>query len=182
MLSPTGRCHTLDAAADGFVPGEAVAVMVLKRLDRALADNNRILGVIRGWGTNQDGASNGITAPSATAQTALIRDVHRCFGIDPAGIDYVELHGTGTRLGDPVEMEGLAGAFGDSNSVCGVGSVKSNVGHTLAAAGAVGLAKVLLALRAEVLPPSLHFQRLNADIQLDGTPFRPVAELTPWPR
>jgi acyl transferase domain-containing protein len=182
MLSPSGRCHTLDAAADGFVPGEAVAVLVLKRLDRALAEGDRILGVIRGWGVNQDGTSNGITAPSAPAQTALIRGVHERFAIDPASIDYVELHGTGTRLGDPVEIEGLAGAFGRAGSVCGIGSVKTNVGHTLAAAGAVGLVKVLLALRAEALPASLHYRRINPDIALDGTPFRPVTELTPWPR
>jgi len=182
MLSPTARCHTLDAAADGFVPGEAVAVVALKRLDRALADQDRILGVIRGWGVNQDGTSNGITAPSAPAQSALIRGVHERFGIDPNSIDYVELHGTGTRLGDPVEMEGLSGAFGPIRSVCGVGSVKSNIGHTLAAAGAVGLIKVLLALRAEALPPSLHFRQLNPAIDLAGGAFQPVAKLTPWPR
>ena len=120
MLSPTGICHTLDADADGFVPGEAAAVLVLKRLDKALDNRDRILGVIRGWGVNQDGTSNGITAPSAPAQTALIRSVHQRFGIDPAGIDYVELHGTGTRLGDPVEIEGLSGAFTGSNSRCGI--------------------------------------------------------------
>jgi len=182
MLSPTGRCHTLDAAADGFVPGEAVAVLALKRLDRAQADGDRVLGVIRGWGVNQDGASNGITAPSAPAQTALIQGVHRRFAIDPAAIDYVELHGTGTRLGDPVEIEGLAGAFGATGSVCGIGSVKSNTGHTLAAAGAVGLVKLLLALRSGILPPTLHFQRLNPAISLEGTPFRPVTAPTPWPR
>ena len=181
MLSPTGRCHTLDADADGFVPGEAVAVFVLKRLDRAVADRDRILGVIRGWGVNQDGASNGITAPSAPAQASLIRGVHERFAIDPASIDYVELHGTGTRLGDPVEMEGLTSAFGDTGTRCGVGSVKSNVGHTLAAAGAVGLVKTLLALRAETLPPSLHFRALNPAIALDGTPFRPITTSTPWP-
>ncbi len=182
MLSTTGRCHTLDASADGFVPGEAVAVVVLKRLDRAIADQDRILGVIRGWGINQDGASNGITAPSAPAQSALIRDVHERFGIDPASIGYVELHGTGTRLGDPVEMEGLAGAFADTGSACGIGSVKSNIGHTLAAAGAVGLVKVLLALRAEALPATLHYRQINPDIALDGTAFSPVTALTPWPR
>jgi len=182
MLSPSGRCHTLDAAADGFVPGEAVAVVVLKRLDRARAAGDRILGVLRGWGVNQDGASNGITAPSAPAQTALIRGVHERFAIDPASIDYVELHGTGTRLGDPVEIEGLAGAFAAAGSTCGIGSVKTNVGHTLAAAGVVGLVKVLLALRAEALPASLHCRRINPDIALDGTPFRPVTALTPWPR
>ncbi len=182
MLSPTGQCHTLDAAADGFVPGEAVAVLVLKRLDKAVADNDRILGVIRGWGVNQDGASNGITAPSAPAQAALIRNVQQRFAINPSSIDYVELHGTGTRLGDPVEIEGLTGGFANVSGVCGIGSVKSNVGHTLAASGAVGLIKVLLALRAETLPPTVNFSQLNPDITLNGTPFYPVGEATAWPR
>jgi len=182
MLSPTGLCHTLDAAADGFVPGEAAAVLVLKRLDKAVADHDRILGVIRGWGINQDGASNGITAPSAPSQATLIRSVQQRFAINPDSIDYVELHGTGTRLGDPVEIEGLTEAFANLSGACGTGSVKSNVGHTLAASGAVGLIKVLLALRAETLPPTLHFSRLNPDIVLDGTPFYPVRQATPWPR
>lgn len=182
MLSPSGQCHTLDAKADGFVPGEAVSVFVLKRLSDALADGNPIAAVIRGWGVNQDGASNGITAPSAPAQTALIRRLHERFTIDPATIDYVEMHGTGTRLGDPVEVEGLIGALGTSPAPCGLGSVKSNLGHTLAAAGAVGLTKVVLALKAEILPATLNFKTLNPAIDLSQTAFYPLSSARPWTR
>jgi polyketide synthase PksM/rhizoxin synthesis polyketide synthase/nonribosomal peptide synthetase RhiB len=171
MLSPTGRCHTLDASADGFVPGEAVAAIVLKRRTDAERDGDTIHALVKGAATNQDGASNGITAPNGSAQTALERVVYDRFQIDPATIGYVELHGTGTKLGDPIEMEALKAAFAGRRQNCAVGSVKANIGHTLPAAGLVGVIKLALTLRHRTIPPAVHFQRLNDHIDLIDSPF-----------
>ncbi|MGE0221886.1 MAG: SDR family NAD(P)-dependent oxidoreductase [Acetobacteraceae bacterium] len=168
MLSPSGRCRTLDAGADGFVPGEAVAAVVLKRRADAVRDGDAILALIKGAGTNQDGASNGITAPNGAAQTALLRDVHQRFAIDPAGLGYVELHGTGTRLGDPIEMEALRLAFARCGGRPAIGSVKANIGHTLPAAGIAGLIKLALVLHHGRIPPLAQFGALNEHIDLDG--------------
>ncbi|GGP81511.1 hypothetical protein GCM10010185_64360 [Saccharothrix coeruleofusca] len=182
MLSPTGRCHTFDAAADGFVPGEGVGVVVLRRLSDALADGDHVHAVIRGSGINQDGATNGITAPSASSQERLIREVHDRFGIDPAEIGLLEAHGTGTKLGDPIETEALVRAFGaaDGSRGCALGSVKTNIGHTMSAAGVAGLLKIVLSLRHRAIPPSLHYHRANPAIRLEGSPFRVNTELRPW--
>ncbi len=171
MLSPTGRCHTLDASADGFVPGEAVAAVVLKRRSDAVRDRDTIYAVVKGAATNQDGASNGITAPNGAAQTMLERIVYDRFHIDPRTIGYVELHGTGTKIGDPIEMEALRAAFAGRGQNCAVGSVKANIGHTLPAAGLVGVIKLALALRHRTIPPSVHFQRLNNHIDLTDAQF-----------
>ena len=183
MLSPTGRCHTFDQGADGFVPGEGVGAVILKRLDKARRDGDRILGVIKGTATNQDGRTNGITAPSAQSQTALEVSLYRRFGIDPETLTYVEAHGTGTKLGDPIEVKALTDAFRaftPRTRFCGLGSVKTNIGHTSAAAGVASLIKVLLALKHRQLPPSLHFERENSLIGFQDTPFHVVTQLSDW--
>lgn len=184
MLSPDGRCKTFDDAANGYVPGEAVAVIILKDLEKALRDGDHIYGVIRSSGINQDGRTNGITAPSSLSQTQLELDVYRKGQIDPSTIDYVEAHGTGTKLGDPIEIEALSNAFRqftDAKRFCGIGSVKTNIGHTVAAAGVAGVIKVLLSMQHGALPPSLHFKRPNEHIRFDESPFRVITALTPWP-
>lgn len=183
MLSRDGRCFSLDQRANGFVPSEGVGMVALKRLADAERDGDHIYGVLKGWGVNQDGSTNGITAPNQQAQTRLEREVYERFGIDPASLDYVELHGTGTKLGDPIEVEALIEAFRPSteeHGFCALGSVKSNIGHSLAAAGIAGLAKMLLALKARQLPPTLHVQQLNDHIRLEQTPFYVNSTVKPW--
>ncbi|WP_245739945.1 beta-ketoacyl synthase N-terminal-like domain-containing protein, partial [Thermoflavimicrobium dichotomicum] len=157
MLSPTGHCYTFDDRADGFVPGEGVGVVVLKRLRDAIADGDHIYGVIRGSGINQDGTTNGITAPSAISQERLERHVYDTFGIHPEQIQMVEAHGTGTKLGDPIEYGALTRAFRhytDKKGYCAIGSIKTNIGHAAAAAGVAGLIKILLAMKHRQIPPT----------------------------
>lgn len=183
MLSPDGRCFTFDNRANGFVPGEGVGVVVLKRLADAERDQDLIYGVIRGWGMNQDGRTNGITAPSSQSQADLERDVYQRFHIHPESISMVEAHGTGTRLGDPIEVEALTAsfqAFTQKKGYCALGSVKSNIGHLLTAAGAAGVIKVLLSMKHKMLPPTIHFESLNDHISLDQSPFYINAQLRPW--
>ena len=183
MLAPDGRCRTFDDAASGFVPGEGVGLLVLRRLDHALAEHDRIYGVIEAAGTNQDGKTSGITAPSSTSQEQLERDVWQRFGIDPAGFGYIEAHGTGTRLGDPIEIDALTRAFAAHTTRrqdCPIGSVKTNIGHTLASAGAAGLIKTLLALHHEEIPPSLNFGTPNRHIDFAHTPFFVPTQAMPW--
>ncbi len=185
MLSPSAACHTFDADADGFVVGEGAGAVILKPLERALADGDHIYGVIRGSAINQDGRTNGITAPSAPSQTALEREVYEATGIDPASIGYIEAHGTGTPLGDPIEIEALTSAFRawtDRSGFCGIGSVKTNIGHALTAAGIAGLIKVLLMLRHGQIPPSLHFNAPNPRIDFASTPFFVTDQPRPWAR
>ncbi|WP_437595490.1 SDR family NAD(P)-dependent oxidoreductase [Sorangium sp. So ce590] len=174
MLSPTGSCRTFDDAADGLVPAEGAAAVILKPLDAALRDRNHIYGVIRGSEANQDGRSNGITAPSTPSQAALEIEVYRKVGVHPETIGYVETHGTGTKLGDPIEIHALTDAFAaftDKKRFCPVGSVKTNIGHTLAASGMASLIKVLCCLKHRTLVPSLHFDRPNRHIDFDNSPF-----------
>ncbi|KAG9589893.1 hypothetical protein KCV01_g12059, partial [Aureobasidium melanogenum] len=183
MLSPDGRCFAFDGRANGFVPGEGVGAVVLKRLADAERDGDRIHGVIRGWGVNQDGRTNGITAPNPVAQHRLHREVYERFAIDPSQIQLVEAHGTGTRLGDPIEVEALKDTFGaytKRENYCALGSVKSNIGHTLTAAGVAGFLKLMLALRHRQLPPTIQFERLNEHIGLSGSPFFINDSLRPW--
>lgn len=181
ILSPKGKCKTFDDSADGFVPGEAVGALVLKRLEDALRDGDRIHGVVDGWGMNQDGRSNGITAPNAVSQTELIRKVSQRFSINPDTISYVETHGTGTKLGDPIEVAALTDAFGSRKShPLLLGSVKTNVGHPFAAAGVTGLIKILLCLKHKQLPASLHFKTENRHIDLSGAGFEVCRELRSW--
>jgi polyketide synthase PksN len=183
MLSASGRCHTFDERADGFVPGEGVAAVVLKRVQDAVADGDHIYGIIRGSGINQDGATNGITAPSALSQERLERSVYDTFGIDPAGIQMVEAHGTGTRLGDPIEFRALRQAFRaytDKRAYCALGSIKTNLGHTVATAGVAGMLKILLSLKHKQIPASLHYTNGNPNIAFDNSPFYVNTALRPW--
>lgn len=179
MLSPDGRCKTFSQGADGFVPAEAVGVVVLKPLKAALRDGDRIHGVILGIDVNQDGKTNGITAPSAPSQAALEREVYAKAGITPDTIGYVETHGTGTRLGDPIEVTALADAFGRAGD-CSLGSVKTNIGHALAAAGMASLIKTLLCLKHRKLVPTLNIDRLNEEIDFAATPLRLSTKLSDW--
>ncbi|MBU9213785.1 SDR family NAD(P)-dependent oxidoreductase [Burkholderia gladioli] len=184
MLSPEGRCKTFDDAADGFVPGEGVGALVLKRLADAERDGDPILGVIVGSGLNQDGRTNGITAPSGSSQTELLREVYRRHAIDPGSIGYVEAHGTGTRLGDPIELTALSTAFGDytdRRGFCALGSVKSNIGHTSAAAGVASLQKVLLCLAHGELVPTLNYATPNRHFDFDASPFYVNTDRRDWP-
>ncbi|MDP2713169.1 MAG: beta-ketoacyl synthase N-terminal-like domain-containing protein, partial [Solirubrobacteraceae bacterium] len=184
IRSADGRCHAFGAEAAGTAAGEAVGVVLLRRLDEALADGDRILGVLRGSACNNDGASGkaGFTAPSVRGQRDVIREALAVAGVPPGAIDYVEAHGTGTPLGDPIEVEALAEALGDlpTGSVR-IGSVKPNVGHTDTAAGVVGLIKVLLALREEELPPSINGTPVNPALELAQTPLTLCDRRTPWP-
>jgi polyketide synthase PksM/rhizoxin synthesis polyketide synthase/nonribosomal peptide synthetase RhiB len=181
MLSPSGRCRTLDESADGFVPGEAVAAIVLKRRADAERDGDRIVALIKGAAVNQDGAGNGVTAPNGKAQTALLRLAQERFAIAPETIGYVELHGAGTRLGDPIEIEALTAAFGAAAAGCAIGSAKANIGHCLAAAGIAGLIKLAVLLRRGVVPPALHFARANPHIGADCGGFLVPREARRWP-
>nr|BAP05595.1 CalG [uncultured Candidatus Entotheonella sp.] len=183
MLSPEGKCKTFDNSADGFVPGEGVGTVVLKRLAEAEADGDRIEAVIIGSGINQDGKTNGITAPSTSSQIALEREVYRRNRIDSQSIGYVETHGTGTKLGDPIELEALATVFNETQPPgdhCAIGSVKTNLGHTSAAAGVASIHKVVLCLRERSLVPSLHFKEANAHLDLENSPFYVNTEFKPW--
>ena len=183
MLSASGRCSAFDNAADGFVPGEAVGVLVLKRLSDAIAANDRIHAVVLGSGINQDGRTNGITAPNIRSQIDLLRDVYRRHAIDPASIGYVEAHGTGTKLGDPIEFEALVTAFREATTdthFCSLGSVKSNIGHTSAAAGMASVHKAILSMREKRLVPTLHYARPNEHCALEGSPFVVNTELREW--
>ncbi|AEI40435.1 SDR family NAD(P)-dependent oxidoreductase [Paenibacillus mucilaginosus] len=184
MLSKDGRCYAFDQRANGLVPGEAVAVVVLKRLSQAEADGDRILAVIRGSGLNYDGRTNGITAPSGSAQAELLKSVYTRSGVDPAQIEYVVTHGTGTRLGDPIEMNALHQAFKEYTSErgsCAVTSNKTNLGHTFAASGLVSLINLVLAFRYETVPASLHVEEENDFIPWQDTPFYVNKESRPWP-
>ena len=183
MLSPDGRCYTFDQRANGFVPGEAVGVVVLKRLADAERDGDNILATLRGWGVNQDGKTNGITAPNPQSQSRLQRDVYDRFGIDPRQIQLVEAHGTGTQLGDPIEIQGLKDSFGtytQESNFCALGSVKSNMGHSLTAAGISGVIKLLLAFKHRTLPPTVNFESLNEHINLLDSPFYVNDRSLPW--
>ncbi|MFJ3679382.1 SDR family NAD(P)-dependent oxidoreductase [Streptomyces diastaticus] len=191
MLSPDGRCRAFDARANGIARAEGVGVVVLKRLSAALADGDVIHGVLRGSAINHGGRSNSLTAPNPAAQAACIVAAHHRAGTDPRTVTYVETHGTGTELGDPVEIEGLKTAFrrlyadhgtdGTGHRVA-LGAVKSNTGHLEAAAGVTGLIKVLLAMRHHELPGNPHLETLNPYLRLDGSPLHVLRDREPWRR
>lgn len=179
MLSPTGRCHAFDVAADGFVGGEGSVMLLLKRLSDALRDGDRILAVVRGTAANQDGHTVNIATPSKTAQTAVYRAALAAAGVDPRTVGMVEAHGPGTPVGDPIEYASLADVYGVDGR-CALASVKTNFGHAQAASGALGLMKAILALQHGVVPRNLHFTRLPDDLaQIDTKLFVPQ-ENTPW--
>ncbi|MBM7494186.1 acyl transferase domain-containing protein/enoyl-CoA hydratase/carnithine racemase/pimeloyl-ACP methyl ester carboxylesterase/tryptophanase/acyl carrier protein [Micromonospora luteifusca] len=182
MLSPHGRCATFDKAADGYVRGEGAGAVVLKSLARALADGDHVHAVIRGSAVNHGGRAASLTAPNPRAQAEVLTAAHRDAGLDPDDISYLEAHGTGTRLGDPVEIEGIKKAFPvrRAGQQLAVGSVKTNIGHLEAAAGIAGLLKALLALRHRHLPPHLHLSELNPHIRLAGTSLTITDQLTAW--
>lgn len=183
MLSPDGQCKAFDNGANGFVPGEGAGALVLKRLKDAEADRDHIYGIIIGSGINQDGKTNGITAPSAKSQMDLERDIYETYGIDPESISYVEMHGTGTKQGDPIELEALSTVFQektDKKQFCAIGSVKSNIGHTSAAAGVASVQKVLLCMNHKTLVPTLNFTTPNEHFQFEHSPLYVNTELKPW--
>ncbi|MBM3851836.1 MAG: SDR family NAD(P)-dependent oxidoreductase [Verrucomicrobia bacterium] len=184
MLAADGRCKTFDAAADGYVRGEGCGIVVLKRLADAQRDGDRVLAVIRGTAVNQDGRSNGLTAPNGPAQQAVVRAALRDADLIPEAISCVETHGTGTALGDPIEVNSLKEVLLGSRTVaqpCWLGSVKANIGHLEAAAGIAGLIKTVLALQHRKIPPQLHLRRRNPLIALEGTPFVIPTTLIDWP-
>ena len=180
MLSPTGRCHAFDVAADGFVSAEGCVVVILKRLPDAQRDGDRILAVIRGTAANQDGHTVNIATPSLTSQTAVYRAALAAARVDARTIGMVEAHGPGTPVGDPVEYASLAKVYG-IDGPCALASVKTNFGHTQAASGALGLMKAILALQHGAVPRNLHFTRLPDEmVRIDTKLFVPQ-EVTPWP-
>ena len=183
MLSTDGQCFSFDQRANGFVPGEAVGVVMLKRLADAERDGDIIHATIEGWGINQDGKTNGITAPNLESQARLEQAVYERFNIDPANIQLIEAHGTGTKLGDPIEVSGLKKAFKkytQKKSYCALSSVKSNIGHCLLAAGVSGVIKVALSLKHKQLPPIANFNELNEHIALNDSPFYINNQLKDW--
>ncbi|MCK0471884.1 SDR family NAD(P)-dependent oxidoreductase [Halalkalibacter sp. APA_J-10(15)] len=183
MLSSDGKCKAFDAEANGFIPSEGVGFVVLKPLDKAVADGDNIYAVIKGGGINQDGRTNGITAPNGLAQTELQEEVYDKFGINPEDITYVEAHGTGTKLGDPIEIQSLKDSFSKYTKMknyCGIGSVKSNIAHTLTAAGVAGLIKIVLCMKNNKLVPSINIDNMNPLIELEDSPFYINRELMDW--
>lgn len=181
--APDGRCKAFDHRANGFTSGEGVGAVLLKPLATALADGDTVYGVIKGSAFNHDGRTNGIMAPNPQSQTRVIRRALAAAGVSAKSISYVECHGTGTTLGDPMEIDGLTRAFADDQAgkaSCAIGSVKTNIGHLEAAAGAAGLIKVLLALEHQQLPASLHYEKSNPLINFENTPFYVNTALTPW--
>lgn len=183
MFSKDGRCFTFDTRANGYVPGEGVGVVLLKRLADAVRDQDPIYGVIRGWGINQDGKTNGITAPSVNSQIDLEKYVYERFAINPETISMAEAHGTGTKLGDPIEVEALIESFRSftlKKNYCALGSAKSNLGHLIKAAGIAGVIKILFAMKHQAIPPTINFEKLNEHINLESSPFYINTQLRPW--
>lgn len=184
MLAPDGRCKAFDQRADGFVRSEGCGLVVLKRLADAITDGDPIRAVIRGSAMNQDGHTNGITAPSGLAQRAVIERALRDAGVDGRAVGYVETHGTGTSLGDPIEVEALAATVGRADAgagSCFLGSTKTNIGHLEGAAGVAGLMKAVLVLQHRSIPRNLHFTGLNPHISLGGTRLAIPHEPQEWP-
>ncbi|MEZ3181298.1 SDR family NAD(P)-dependent oxidoreductase [Streptomyces pimonensis] len=192
IMSPDGRCAAFDRRANGMVRGEGSVAVLVKPLSRALADGDTVYALVRGSGVSHGGGGHmdSLMMPNPTAQADLIASVYRDAGVDARTVTYVEAHGTGTEVGDPIEVRGLRKAFAavdgraDTEPVepwCLLGTVKSNVGHTEAAAGLTGVVKTVLAMRHGMLPPTLHFTEPNPLLDLDGSPFRVVDRPTPWP-
>lgn len=181
-LSPSGRCSPFSQHANGYVRGEGVIVLVLRPLEAALADGDRVYATVLGSAMNQDGRSSGLTAPNPAAQVGLLRKAHRDARIDISELSYIEAHATGTPLGDPIEMQALGTVLqGENRSALRVGSVKANIGHLEAAAGLAGVLKTILAIHHQALPPSLHAEPLNERIDFQSLGIEVQKELTSWP-
>ena len=184
MLSTRGRCSTFDAEADGFVRGEGCGVVVLKRLSEARADGDRIWGVIRGSAVNQNGFSAGLTTPNGPAQERVIEEALSRAGIEPGEVDYLEAHGAGSDLGDPIEVQAAAAVYGRQRSPerpLLIGSVKTNIGHLECAAGVASLIKAVLAMHQGRIPGQLHFDNPTPHLEWDQLPVRVTSEPTDWP-
>jgi acyl transferase domain-containing protein len=183
MLSADGRCKTFAANADGYGRGEGCGIVILKRLQSALDDKDCVLAVVRGSAVNQDGASGGLTVPNGVSQQAVIKQALANAGVKPEQVSYIEAHGTGTRLGDPIEINALAEVFGRSEtrqSPLSVGSVKTNLGHLEAAAGIAGVIKTVLALQHRYLPKHLHFEQASPQIDWQRMPIQVTAQSADW--
>ncbi|MFP5391495.1 MAG: SDR family NAD(P)-dependent oxidoreductase, partial [Gammaproteobacteria bacterium] len=189
MLCEDGRCKTFSRHANGYVRGEGVGVLVLKKLQDAEQARDHIYAVVKASAENHGGRATSLTAPNPKAQAELIKTAFTQAGIDPRSVGYIEAHGTGTELGDPIEVNGLKSAFADlyqaagvapAGQHCALGSVKSNIGHLELAAGVAGVIKVLMQLKHKTLAPSLHCEEVNPYVQLDGSPFYLVRETRPW--
>ncbi|QDT70678.1 Phthiocerol synthesis polyketide synthase type I PpsC [Planctomycetes bacterium MalM25] len=184
MLSPEGRCRSYDAGASGYVRGEGCAFVLLKRLKDAQRDGDDVLAVLAGTAANQDGRTPGISAPSVVQQQDCLLSALADAGLKPADVDYIEGHGTGTPLGDPVELQALAHVFrreSDTDPPLWLTSVKANIGHTETVSGVAGLIKAVLLMQNETVPPQLHFEQLNPHAQIDRSRVTPVTEAQPWP-
>ncbi|WP_341849651.1 type I polyketide synthase [Thermoflavimicrobium dichotomicum] len=185
MLSESNQCRAFGDQADGFIDGEGVGAIVLKPLQKAIADGDHIYGVIKGSMINAGGKTNGYTVPNPHAQSQLIAEAFQRAGVHPRTVTYIEAHGTGTALGDPIEVAGLTRAFEQQTNdkqFCAIGSVKSNIGHCESAAGIAGVTKVLLQLKHRQLVPSLHAKKPNPHIEFCNTPFKIQQELAEWKR
>jgi len=182
MLAPGGRCRTFDANAEGYVRGEGCGMIVLKRLSDARKDNDNILAVIRGSAVNQDGRTNGLTAPSSITQQRVFQEALDFAKVKADDISYIEAHGTGTSLGDPIEIQALNGAMESraNDDKCYIGSSKTNIGHLEGASGIAGLIKTVLALKHKLIPAHLNFSKINPLIPIDETPFEIPIKTIDW--
>ncbi len=185
IISPDGRCKTFDRRANGIARAEGMGILVLKRLSQAQADGDRIYAVIRGSAVNHCGRSNGLMAPSGPAQELVVRTAQERAGIRPHEVQYLEAHGTGTALGDPIEVNALGNILTPdypAGNYCALGSIKTNIGHAEAAAGVAGLIKVVMSMQHGLIPPNLHFREANPLIPFDKLPLVVQQTLGPWPR
>lgn len=185
FTSSVGRCKSFGDGGDGYVPGEGVGAVLLKSLDKAIADGDHIYGIIKSTAINHGGKTNGYSVPNPHAQTAVISNALKRSGIQPGDVSYIEAHGTGTALGDPIEIAALSRAYQqdrNENQICAIGSVKSNIGHCESAAGIAGLTKILLQMKNHKLAPSIHSDVLNPAINFTNTPFIVQQNLNEWPR
>ncbi|WP_037591792.1 type I polyketide synthase, partial [Sporomusa ovata] len=183
FVSSKGRCESFGEGGDGYVPGEGVGAVLLKPLSKAIADGDHIYGIIKATSINHGGKTNGYTVPNPNAQASVIGQAFKEAGVDPRTISYLEAHGTGTSLGDPIEIAGLTKAFEEytkDKQFCAIGSAKSNIGHCESAAGIAGVTKVLLQLKYHQLVPSLHSEVLNPHIDFSNTPFIVQQKLADW--
>ncbi|WP_234859383.1 SDR family NAD(P)-dependent oxidoreductase [Aquimarina aquimarini] len=180
FVSSKGKCESFGIGGEGYVPSEGVGIVMLKRLDKAVADGDQIYGVIKSSAINHGGKTNGYTVPNPQAQASVIKKAIKKAGIDPEDISYVEAHGTGTALGDPIEIAGLNRAFENRTTPCPIGSVKSNIGHCESAAGISGLTKIILQLKYKKLVPSLHSETLNPNIDFSDTLFYVQQQQEEW--